>query len=403
MVDLFHAVVFADGQTQAAVGDLVRQADGQQHMARVERAGGAGAARGGADASVIQHQQQALALDALKAHVHGAGDMVLQTAVDFAVGDLAELGKQLVAHGDDLRGVLLDVLAALLQRGRHGDDARDVLGAGTLAALLRTALDDVRQGDPAPGIQCPDALGGVELVARDGQHVDVHGLDVDGRVAGGLHGVGVEEDLLLAAESADLGDGLHGADLVVGKHDGDEAGVVPQGVLDILHADHAVLMRIQKGDLKALLLKLCQCVQHGMVLKLGRNEVLFALPGPKSGSRNNRLVVGLAAAGGEGDLLRVGVQAGGNRLTRGGEGLGGFLAEGVKAGGVSVKLRQIRHHGIQRRFADAGGCRIVGIYKHQILILSCCDYSYLPAGDYMHDIYTIKQKKIQEGGRLRRG
>ena len=51
-------------------------------------------------------------------------------------------------------------------------------------------------------------------------------MHVDGNLADGLHGVGVEEDALLVAELADLGDGLDDADLVVGVHDADEDGLV---------------------------------------------------------------------------------------------------------------------------------------------------------------------------------
>ena len=116
VVYLLHRVVFADGQTERAVGDLVGQAQGQQHMAGVEGAGGAGRAGGCADALGVQQKQEALALDALKAHIDGAGNVVLQGAVDLAVGDLAQLGEELVPHGDDLRGVFLHVVYALLER-----------------------------------------------------------------------------------------------------------------------------------------------------------------------------------------------------------------------------------------------------------------------------------------------
>ena len=64
MVDLLHGVVLAYRQAQGAVGDLMRQAEREQNMARVEGAGGAGAAGGSADAVGVEHEQQGLALDA---------------------------------------------------------------------------------------------------------------------------------------------------------------------------------------------------------------------------------------------------------------------------------------------------------------------------------------------------
>ena len=44
IVHLFHGVVLAQAQTQGTVGDLMGQAQGQQHMAGVQGAAGAGAA-----------------------------------------------------------------------------------------------------------------------------------------------------------------------------------------------------------------------------------------------------------------------------------------------------------------------------------------------------------------------
>ena len=366
VVDLLHGVILADGEAQAAVGDLVGQADGKEDVTGVQGAGGAGAAGRGADALVVQHEQEALALDALKAHVHGAGDMMLETAVDLAVGDLAELGEELVTHGDDLRGVLRHMVAALLQGGGHGDDAGDVLGPGALAALLGAAVDDIREDRAALGVEDADPLRGVELVAGHGEHVDVHGFDIDGHVAGGLDRVGMEEDLPLTTEGADLGDGLDGADLVVGKHDGDEAGVVPQGVRHVLDKDDAVGVRVEERDLEALLLEAVQGMEDGVVLKHGGDDMPLPFPGAEAGRGDDGLVIGLAAAGGEGDLLRVGVEVMGNGLTGGLQGLLRLLAEGIETGGVSIQVGQVGQHGVEGGLAHAGGGRIIGVDEHVI-------------------------------------
>ena len=109
-----------------------------------------------------------------------------------------------------------------------------IFRAGPLAPLLGAALDDVGQGDALPGVQHAGALGTVELVAGEGQHVDVLLLDIDVQVARRLHGVGVEQDALFLAHRADLRNGQDGADLVVGVHDGHQAGVGPDGVRHLL-------------------------------------------------------------------------------------------------------------------------------------------------------------------------
>ena len=65
-------------------------------------------------------------------------------------------------------------------------------------------LGDLDAGVAAANVECADSLGPVELVAGEREDVDVVGLDVDGDLADGLNGVGVEEDALLVAELADL-------------------------------------------------------------------------------------------------------------------------------------------------------------------------------------------------------
>jgi hypothetical protein len=52
------------------------------------------------------------------------------------------------------------------------------------------------------------ALGAVNLVSGEREHVDVVGDHVDRNLAHGLHRVGVEEHALLVTELADFGDGL---------------------------------------------------------------------------------------------------------------------------------------------------------------------------------------------------
>ncbi len=200
--------------------------------------------------------------------------------------------------------------------------------------------------------------------AGDGQHVGVHGLHVHGPVARCLHRVAVEGDLLLPAERADLRDGLHGADLVVGKHDGDQRRILPDGGLQVLQTDHPVLVHVQQRHLKALFFQLVQGVQHGVVLEFGGDQVLFALPRAQAGGGDDGLVVGLRAAGGEIDLFGLGVEAFGDGLPGSLQGLGGVLAEGVEAGGVAVLLRQEGQHGVQRGLGHAGGSGVVGVDKH---------------------------------------
>lgn len=68
----------------------------------------------------VEQQEHGLALDALKAEVHIAGEPVDRVAVQGAVGNPGKSGNQLIPQGGDLCGVFVDMVAGLFQRGRPG-------------------------------------------------------------------------------------------------------------------------------------------------------------------------------------------------------------------------------------------------------------------------------------------
>ena len=117
-----------------------------------------------------------------------------------------------------------------------------------------------------------------------------------------LHGVGVEQHALFMADRADLRDRQDGADLVVGVHGGDQAGVRPDGVRHLLGGDGADGADRQQFHLEALFFQFLQGVEHGVVFKSGGDDVLFALALADAGGGDQSLVVRLAAAGGKGNL-----------------------------------------------------------------------------------------------------
>ena len=290
--------------------------------------------------------------------------MMRKAAVYLAVGNLAQFREELVPHGDDLRGVGLHVVHGLLERRGQGHDARHILRAAPAAPLLGAALDEVKDGHGPLSVEHAHALGRMEFMAGHGEHVNIHGLDINGHMARGLNRVGMKGNSLLAAKGANLRDGLNGANLVVGEHHGDKAGILPYSGGQILKPYHAVLVHVQQRYIKALFFKLFQGVKHCVVLKFGRNKVLLALPGSGLGSGDDGLVIGFASAGGKVNFFRVRTDAGGHGGPGIGQRLGGVLGKAVKAGGVAVLGCQIGQHGVQRGLADAGGGCIVGIYKH---------------------------------------
>ena len=79
-----------------------------------------------------------------------------------------------------------------------------------------------------------DALGAVELVAEEADSMSMSSSFTSmGTCAHGLHRVGVEERRPLRGQPAAIcANGLDGADLVVGEHDGDQDGVRADGRLE---------------------------------------------------------------------------------------------------------------------------------------------------------------------------
>ena len=282
------------------------------------------------------------------------------------MGNLAQAFDQLVPHGGNLSGILIDMVAGLLQGSSHTADGRDILRTGPLAPLLGAALDDVHQREALADIQRTHALGAMELVAGKAQHIDVLFLHIDVQVTGSLNGIGVEGHTGLLADGADLGNGQDGADLIVGIHGGHQAGIRPNGILHLLGGDIVALVHIQQLDFKTFLFQLLQGVQHGMVLKSGGNNVLLALLLSQTGGGNNGLVVGFRSAGGEDNLPGLTAQALRHGLPGGIQGLLGLLAHGVQAGRVAVNRCHIRQHGIDGRLAHLGRCRVIRVNLHEI-------------------------------------
>ena len=167
-----------------------------------------------------------------------------------------------------------------------------------------------------------------------------------------LHRIRMKRNTPLAAERADGLNGLERADLVVGEHDRHERRVVADGRRHVLDAHNAVFVHIQQRYLKALPAQLVKRVQHRMVLKFCGDEVFFPLARAVLGGRDDGLIVGLAAAGGEHDLPRVGradqlcdLCAAGQQMLR------RLLTERVEGAGVSIYLIKVRKHG----FLCSGG------------------------------------------------
>ena len=162
---------------------------------RLERAGGAGRAGGGADADLVQQQQDGLALDVLEADVGGVGQAVVRVAVDADVRAPSPGCRPPACRAARRTRVFSSIEVGRRQlAGRaQADDVRHVLGAAAAVALLVPADDERGQAGALADVEHADALGRVQLVAGEGEQVDGAAGHVHRHLADGLHGVGVED------------------------------------------------------------------------------------------------------------------------------------------------------------------------------------------------------------------
>ena len=284
----------------------------------------------------------------------------------FHFGDALD---QLVAHGGQLFLTGGDIGAGHFHGFAQTDDGSDVLGAGAAASFLGAAVDQIGQAQTLAAVENADALLGMDLVSGQREHIDVLLFHVDLHIADGLDRIGVEQNAVLFADGADLRNGLNGADLVVGVHDGHQSGVLTDGILYLLGGNETVLVHRQVGDLKALFFQSGTGVQNGVMLEYGGDDVLFALGRHQLGGAFDGPVVRLGAAGGEVDLhavvgtglfyaqrffdLVAGIFHGETCLTS-------FF---VDARSVAVAFAEEGEHSVQYFFRDRRGRSVVGIYE----------------------------------------
>ena len=255
--------------------------------------------------------------------------------------------------------------AGFFQCGSHAADTCQIFCAGTLAPLLRTAVDHIGQGEASAAIQRAHALRTMEFMGRQAEHIDVHVFDINMHMTGSLDSIRVEGNTCFLADGANLSDGQDRADFVVGKHHGDQAGILPDRILDLLGGNIVVFGNIQIGDIIAFFFQLLEGVQHGVMLEGGGNDVLFALALSQTGSGKDSLIVGFTAAGGKVNLPGLTAQTGGNGGTGRLQCFLGFLTYGMEAGGIAVNGFKTGQHGPDRSFTHFGSGCVISINLHR--------------------------------------
>ena len=108
------------------MGHVMHPADGQQYMAWIQGTGGAGATGGGADALLVQQEQERFAFDAFKAEADVSGEPLFRVAVQGGMRDFIQARNQAVPENGEPGGFRIPFRDGLLQCGSHADDAGQV-------------------------------------------------------------------------------------------------------------------------------------------------------------------------------------------------------------------------------------------------------------------------------------
>ena len=240
--------------------------------------------------------------------------------------------------------------------------------------LLWAAVEQGREVDSVADEEDAGALGSVHLVAGDGEEIDVFECSghVDRELGGGLYGVGVEEDggVVGLGDPSEFADGLDGAGLVVGEHDGDKLGVGTEGGFEAFGVDDAVAIGSEIGDGGTAAMEGLSGVEDRVVLDLAGEEMSgLALVEEGLEDAGERKVVALGAAGVEDDLFGRAVEqpgGGGARVLYGGA---GALAGVVRGAGIAEGLTPERTHRFNDFREERGGGVVVQIDAVHPMIL----------------------------------
>ena len=215
--------------------------------------------------------------------------------------------------------------------------------------------------------QAADALGAVELVGAEGEEIDRHPADVHRHLADGLHGVGMEEHAVLAADLRQFA-GLGKISPVSLLAHMTETRAVRSGSMcaaQRLAVDDAVAVDRQVGDLGAQALQKGAGVAHAGVLHLGGQDLVFGTVADQVEiDALEHVVVAFAGAAVDDDVVLVAGADAGVKPVHGQAHVGVDLgAEAVQRVGIAVLLAEERLHRFLDPRVDDGRGVIVQVYS----------------------------------------
>ena len=330
-IDVFLRGIAAETDAQGPVNRFGIETHGLQHVA----AGAllAGGALGDIDLAGFEEVHQNLAAPAGQ---RDGENMRRTTANDPQLRDIRlQAADDLLPLAAHSVGVLPELRRGDLAGGGEGGDLRGGFRPGAASVLLAAADDHGLQAQPLADIQGADALGRVNLVPADADHVDAQRLRCEGDLHEGLDSVRVQQRLgaFRFQHGRDTGNVRDGAGLVVDEHERDENCILPQRLADRIHRNRPGEAGLQTGDLKTALFQQVETAADGVVLGHRADDMIPpALHAFGAGEQGP--VVAFGTAGGENELCRGAAQRRCHRSTGAIEELFGFPAGGM--GGARV-------------------------------------------------------------------
>jgi len=245
--------VTAKAETDASASFVRRQSDGGEHVGGFHGAGRAGSAGGTGKALEVQGDDESFTFDSREKYVRGVRCPRTVGGIAACLGNACEKATfQFIAQPRNSRGVFAEREASKFGRFAETDDAGNILRAGAESTLVMPAVEKLAEACTAAYVESADAFGGVKLMAGDCKQVDAESVDVDGDFSGRLHGIGMKEDVVLCGDTANLFEGLHSAEFVVGVHKGDQGGLRSDRIADGFGVDHAVRIDGKVSDFDGL-------------------------------------------------------------------------------------------------------------------------------------------------------
>ncbi len=101
-------------------------------------------------------------------------------------------------------------------------------------------------------IKRADSHGAVYLVGRQAHHGQICCFHINRLTGERLYGVTVKGDILPFAYPANRFDILLDAGFIIGRHDGNQNGVITKGVNQPVEIDQASAVHVKEGDIDAL-------------------------------------------------------------------------------------------------------------------------------------------------------